>query len=82
MRGGRWPGGRLGFVAGGHVMNRVGASRLPLKLSQSGLAIPKEMIKGATAAAFQKMAPVLNERLSHEAARSRRLQDLTGGGVF
>ncbi|TFF20806.1 hypothetical protein E3C22_18130 [Jiella endophytica] len=82
LRGGRWPDGRSGFVAGGHVMHRVGASRKPLALSKSGVVIPNEMVKGATAQAFQKMGPVLSERLSHEAARSRKLQDLTGGTSF
>ncbi|MCB8835951.1 hypothetical protein [Aurantimonas sp. VKM B-3413] len=48
----------------------------------SGVIIPAEMVKGATAAAFEKAAEALSDRLSHEMAHSARLRDLTGGGVF
>ncbi len=53
---------------GGAVLYRYdGATRLPIKAEKSGLFIPEEMVKGATAAVFLKtVRTVLPRRLEHE----------------
>lgn len=48
-RGRRAPSPKLG----GHVYERVGSGRLPIKQSRSGLFIPTEMTKGQTASTFE-----------------------------
>lgn len=59
----------------GHVFKRDGSSRLPIGQLKSGLYIPKEMVSGASEAAFQATArDVLPRRLEHEIGR------LLGGG--
>jgi len=73
--GGRFP-NRHGVVFHGHVMRREGASRFPIKVEQSGVIIPAEMVKGATAQAFRStVARVLPQRVEHEIRRAT-------GGVF
>ena len=46
-------------VLGGHVYHRVGASRLPIAQSRSGLFIPEEMTKGKTASTFNAQSSVV-----------------------
>ena len=51
----------------GHVFKRSGAGRLPIGQLKSGLYIPKEMVSGASKAAFEStVASVLPRRLDHE----------------
>lgn len=58
---------RVGLPFGGQVMQRSGASRLPIHKLKSGLFIPREMVSGASKAAFLIMvASVLPDRLRHE----------------
>lgn len=73
MKGGR-KGARVPLRIKG-VFKRRGASRLPIMTLKSGLYIPKEMITGASAAAFYSItAAVVPRRLEHEIAR------VLGGG--
>ncbi|WP_316216612.1 hypothetical protein [Bradyrhizobium sp. SZCCHNR3003] len=73
IKGGRFP-NRVALGFGGQVMARAGKSRLPIGKRKSGLFIPKEMISGATAAAFLRTVnTVLPARLQHE------LQAILGG---
>lgn len=69
LRGGPWPDrGRLVFH--GHAFHRTGASRTPIEMAKSGLYIPKEMVDGATAAAFNRVGLAkLQERVQHEIGR-------------
>ena len=53
MKGGRFPDRSVGKL-NGQVFERAGAGRLPIRIVRSGVAIPKEMVTGATAAAFDK----------------------------
>lgn len=65
-RGGRWP-KRVTLPYKGHAFQRAGDSRLPISQVRSGLFIPDEMIKGASAAAFeQTMGASLEARIGHE----------------
>ena len=51
-------------------MKRTGSSKLPIEKQKSGLYIPAEMVKGATAAAFRTVAERdLPDRLVHELLR-------------
>lgn len=60
---------RVGLKFGGQVMQRDGKARTPIHKLKSGLFIPKEMVSGATAAAFlSTVAKVLPNRLRHEIA--------------
>lgn len=67
MRAGQWP-NRVGLKWGGEVKERVGASRLPTHTVHSGVFIPKEMVQGATAAAFQASTPNVAKAVEHELA--------------
>lgn len=68
IKGGRFP-KRVGLNLGGQVYARTGAGRVPIAKQKSGLFIPKEMISGATAAAFlSTVKRVLPARLQHELA--------------
>lgn len=64
MRGGKFP-GRVEVPAfGGHVFRRLNTSGTRLTQARSGMAIPTEMVKGATAAAFERIAgPLLQQRV-------------------
>lgn len=69
IRGGRFP-NRSGIVFRGHVMERVGADRLPIKVVQSGVVIPNEMVSGATASAFHRVVRShMPNRFAHELRR-------------
>lgn len=69
IKGGRFP-NRKGLSFGGQVMQRSGGSRLPIHGVKSGLYIPEEMVKGASAQAFYSTLDTdLAPRLEHELAR-------------
>lgn len=75
IRGGRFP-NRSGTVFHGHVMERTGPARFPIKVVKSGVVIPTEMVSGETARAFQStVSRVLPHRVAHEIRR------LTGGVI-
>jgi hypothetical protein len=70
LSGGRWPGGRKGLIAGGHAFFRSGAARMPIANVQSGVVIPAEMVKGATADTFSKIGLAeLRTRVDHHVRR-------------
>ncbi|MBB3996892.1 hypothetical protein [Aureimonas pseudogalii] len=70
LSGGAWPEGRTKLIAGGHAFYRSSGSRLPIERSKSGVVIPAEMVKGATADAFTgAVANVLPRRIAHEIGR-------------
>ena len=71
IRGGRWPRKGNPPAFGGHVMERVGASRLPLR-KLKGPAIPDEMVKGESVAAWETVPPALERRVGHEIFRLLR----------
>jgi hypothetical protein len=60
---GRWNSGKP--VGGGHVYKRIGAESLPIE-KLYGPSVPKEMVKGATLAAWQSVAAELPARVAHE----------------
>ncbi|TPK15181.1 hypothetical protein FJ872_19480 [Mesorhizobium sp. B2-5-9] len=63
MKGGKFP-NRHGGNFGGQVMRRLNTSGTKLTQARSGMFIPVEMTKGATAAAFQRTAgALLRERV-------------------
>lgn len=54
----------------GQVFMRTGSARMPIVKVKSGLFIPTEMVKGATASAFlSTVSAVLPARLAHELDR-------------
>lgn len=70
IKGGRFPNRVAIAKFNGQVMKRDGSGRLPVAKQKSGLFIPKEMVTGATAAAFQTTAESdLPDRLAHELLR-------------
>ncbi len=72
LKGGRFP-NRVPLNMGGHVFQRSGAARVPIELLDSGVVIPAEMVKGATADAFTStVARVLPQRVEHEITRATR----------
>jgi hypothetical protein len=61
--GGAFP-NRHGLVRKGHVMRRLDSRGRKLTFARSGMFIPTEMITGATAAAFTRIAaPLLKQRV-------------------
>ncbi|MGQ2906728.1 MAG: phage tail protein [Aliihoeflea sp.] len=69
IKGGRFP-NRKGIVFLGHVMQRVGKARFPIKVVQSGVVIPNEMTTGATVRSFHSTVQrVMPQRLAHELRR-------------
>ncbi|WP_439604512.1 hypothetical protein [Shinella sp.] len=76
IKGGRFPKRVTAKGLHGHVYERLGSGRGPLQLEDSGVIIPAEMIKGATAAAFFKTVEAdLPRRAMHEINR-------LVGGIF
>lgn len=70
MRAGWWPNRVAKPSWNGHVFMRAGASKFPIEKQKSGVVIPNEMVKGATADAFNStVARVLPQRIAHEIAR-------------
>jgi hypothetical protein len=76
IKGGRFPKRVTAKGLHGHVYERLGSGRGPLDLHDSGVIIPAEMIKGATADAFWKaVEDDLPRRAMHEINR-------LAGGIF
>lgn len=76
IKGGRFPKRVTAKGLHGHVYERQGAGRGPLHLKDSGVIIPAEMIKGATADAFMAAVEAdLPRRAMHEINR-------LVGGIF
>lgn len=74
IKGGRFPNRIEASGLNGHVYLRTGKGHGPLELQDSGVIIPAEMIKGATADAFMRTVEAeLPKRAMHEINR------LTGG---
>lgn len=64
MRGGAFPNRKIVAKFDGHVYRRLNTSGSKITQARSGMFIPVEMTKGATAAAFQRTAaPLLKERV-------------------
>jgi hypothetical protein len=73
MRGGRWPKRVETTKLKGDVWRRLNSRGTHITRAKSGLFIPEEMVKGATAAAFEKTAgPLLQQRV--EAALDKLLK--------
>ncbi|MEO0980736.1 MAG: hypothetical protein AAFY24_25985, partial [Pseudomonadota bacterium] len=69
IKGGKFP-SRVAIGLGGHVFARTGSGRLPIEKQKSGVIIPREMIKGESAKAWQStVAVVLPRRVVHEVRR-------------
>lgn len=69
MKGGRFP-NRVQGKLGGHAWQRVGGGRGPIKVVDSGVVIPEQMVEGATKATFYKTVEAeLPKRLLHELSR-------------
>ena len=70
LKGGSFATGRVDIGLGGHVFERSGNDRLAIEKLTSGVFIPAEMVRGATADAFERtVAEVLPRRLDHEISR-------------
>lgn len=68
-RGGRFP-KRVALSMGGHVFRRLSASRAPIRVTDSGVIIPVEMVQAETRATFYRLAESeLPKRLLHELGR-------------
>lgn len=73
LAGGRWPGGRKGLIAGGHAFYRGGKGRTPISRAKSGLFIPTDMVKGATASTFEQLGTeTLETRIAHQIKRATK----------
>lgn len=71
MKGGQFPNRHGGIAGGKRVYMRTGPARFPVKSGRSGLFIPDEMVKGATAASFTATVErVLVKQLEQELARA------------
>lgn len=70
MKAGRFPDRVVVPRFAGHVFEREGKERTPIFKLKSGVIIPAEMVKGATAAAFRRsVAENLPRRVEHELGR-------------
>lgn len=70
IKGGRFPNRVTARGLNGHVYRREGAGRGPLEFMDSGVIIPAEMVKGATADAFRTVVERdLPPRVMHEIMR-------------
>lgn len=75
IKGGRWP-RRVALGRGGQAFERTGAGRTPIEKVKSGVIIPREMVQGETAKAWQDtLARALPTRFAHDVGRAT-------GGVF
>lgn len=64
MKGGRFPNRKVVAKFGGHVYRRLNSLGSHITHARSGMFIPTEMTKGATAAAFEATAaPLLRQRV-------------------
>ncbi len=69
IKGGKFP-SRVVLNMNGHVFARSGSGRLPIKKQKSGVVLPREMVKGESAKAWQTtVAKVLPMRVIHEVKR-------------
>lgn len=69
IKGGRFP-NRVDIGKGGHVFQRTSARRKPIEKVKSGVIIPEQMVKDATAEAFRSTSSrVLITRMAHELSR-------------
>lgn len=69
IKGGQFPNRVALGKLHGHVFARTGEGRLPIAKQKSGLFIPEEMVKGASAEAFEvAVATLLPARVEHEVA--------------
>lgn len=82
IKGGRFPARQFNVPTkgqsklNGHVYLRAGSARIPIVFQDSGVIIPAEMIKGATADAFRSTVEAeLPKRAMHELSR-------LAGGIF
>ncbi|SMD10099.1 hypothetical protein SAMN06297251_12736 [Fulvimarina manganoxydans] len=76
MRGGAWPDRVDTTRFGGHVMYRETSGKWPVASARSGVVIPDEMVKGATAAAWEGMMNSdLERRVLYDVNRA-------SGGLF
>ncbi len=67
VKGGRFPDRVALSKGGGHVFRRGGKARLPIARQVSDVSIPREMLKGATAEAFDRIVSTdLPARVEHE----------------
>jgi hypothetical protein len=70
MKGGRFPNRVTASRLNGHVYRRTGSGRGPLEFVDSGVVIPAEMVRGATASAFTGLVERdLPPRVMHEIMR-------------
>lgn len=70
MKAGWWPNRVTKPGWNGQVFMRVSDAKLPIEKQKSGVIIPAEMVKGATATAFNTtVARVLPQRIEHEIRR-------------
>lgn len=70
MKGGRFPNRVTAKGLNGHVYTRTGSGRGPLQFVDSGVIIPAEMVRGATASAFTSLVERdLPPRVMHEIMR-------------
>ncbi len=70
MKGGHFPNRVEASGLNGHAWKRTGAGRGPIKVVNSGVVIPEQMIEGATRAVFYKTVEAeLPKRLLHELSR-------------
>lgn len=70
IKGARFP-NRVPIGMGGHVFQRASDDRFPIEKVTSGVIIPNEMVKDATAEAFKTTSSrVLVSRMAHEVARA------------
>ncbi|MEP3049430.1 MAG: hypothetical protein ABJL55_16400 [Roseibium sp.] len=69
IKGGKFP-NRVSIGLGGHVFARTGAGRSPIEKQKSGVILPREVLKGESARAWQAtVAKVLPSRVIHEIKR-------------
>lgn len=69
IKGGRFP-NRVPLKMGRQVLKRSGSGKFPVNKVKSGVIIPNEMVKGASAQAWQSTAArVLQVRIKHELSR-------------
>lgn len=70
IKGGRWP-HRVAIGRGGQVFERTGSGRTPIEKVKSGVIIPREMVQGETAKAWQDtLARSLPTRFAHDISRA------------
>ena len=72
MKGGRFPNRKAitNRLTGGHVYERAGKGKWPVRFARSDVYIPEEMLQGESMAAFYRVSQrELLPRLSHELYR-------------